>query len=132
MFALSRPLKPPELLTRRLKRHPVRIPQLLFETVWDTTVFNNKSSWTVDSNGKPTQPFVLSHGDDTGYGFYAEWVNGWEYQALQDAMDKFFGHCKGECAGLQRQSVEEANKCNQEAVVKEEIDGWLPALPGSV
>jgi Domain of unknown function (DUF1996) len=39
--------------------HPVRIPQLMLETVWDTRQFNDKSLWPQDGS----QPFVWSFGD---------------------------------------------------------------------
>lgn len=40
--------------------HPVKLPQLMFEVVWDTSSFNDKSLWPTDG----TQPFVLSMGDE--------------------------------------------------------------------
>jgi hypothetical protein len=39
--------------------HPVKIPQLFYETIWDTTGFNDKSLWPEDGS----QPFVWSFGD---------------------------------------------------------------------
>jgi hypothetical protein len=42
--------------------HPVRIPQLMYEVVWDTTKFNNPNDWPTDGS----QPFYLSTGDNTG------------------------------------------------------------------
>jgi hypothetical protein len=30
--------------------HPVRLPQILLETVWDTKAFNNKADWPVDGS----------------------------------------------------------------------------------
>lgn len=39
--------------------HPVKLPQLFYETVWDTTSFNEKSLWPADGS----QPFVWSYGD---------------------------------------------------------------------
>jgi hypothetical protein len=48
--------------------HPVKIPQIMLEIVWDTTQFNNKAEWPTDSK---KQPFVLSTGDDTGYAWRA-------------------------------------------------------------
>jgi hypothetical protein len=39
--------------------HPVKIPQLFFEIVWDTRAFNDKSQWPEDGS----QPFVFSYGD---------------------------------------------------------------------
>jgi hypothetical protein len=39
--------------------HPVKVPQLMYETVWDTTQFNDKTLWPEDGS----QPFVWSFGD---------------------------------------------------------------------
>lgn len=39
--------------------HPVKIPQVHYEIVWDTRRFNDKSEWPEDGS----QPFVLSNGD---------------------------------------------------------------------
>jgi hypothetical protein len=39
--------------------HPVRVPQLMLETIWDTRGFNDKSKWPKDV----AQPFVWSYGD---------------------------------------------------------------------
>ena len=39
--------------------HPVRMPQLMYETIWDTAPFNNKEDWPEDGS----QPFVWSFGD---------------------------------------------------------------------
>ena len=40
--------------------HPVRVPQLMYETIWDTSKFNDKELWPEDGS----QPFVWSM-DDT-------------------------------------------------------------------
>ena len=39
--------------------HPVKIPQLFYETVWNTVPFNDPSLWPEDGS----QPFVWSYGD---------------------------------------------------------------------
>jgi hypothetical protein len=39
--------------------HPVKLPQLMYEVMWDTTVFNDKNIWPTDGS----QPFVYSMGD---------------------------------------------------------------------
>jgi len=39
--------------------HPVKLPQLMFEVIWDTSAFNDKSEWPADGS----QPFVFSSGD---------------------------------------------------------------------
>lgn len=41
------------------KSHPVRLPQLFYEIMWNTTAFNNPAEWPEDGS----QPFVLSTGD---------------------------------------------------------------------
>ena len=58
--------------------HPVRMPQLAYETMWNTTVFADM--WP--KNG--SQPFVWSFMDNKGYGTHADceycpsqmWLNG--------------------------------------------------------
>jgi hypothetical protein len=35
--------------------HPVRMPQLAYETIWDTRQFNDKALWPSDGS----QPFVV-------------------------------------------------------------------------
>ncbi|KAK0615561.1 hypothetical protein B0T17DRAFT_497386 [Bombardia bombarda] len=106
--------------------HPVRIPQLMYEVVWDTTKFNNKAEWPADGS----QPFVLSTGDNTGLGQHADYVFGWKGDSLQRAMDT--AGCMGaSCANLKTQKIEDARKCAVKALVKEDNDGWLTKLPGS-
>ncbi|KAH8665065.1 hypothetical protein BGZ60DRAFT_470745 [Tricladium varicosporioides] len=103
--------------------HPVKIPQLMYETVWDTREFNDKSLWPDDGS----QPFVFSMGDPTGWGHHGDYVFGWKGDALQRAMDNF---CHVDCPHLKNQTYEQANKCTQAPVVHEQIDGWLKTLPG--
>ncbi|CAG8950039.1 hypothetical protein HYFRA_00008271 [Hymenoscyphus fraxineus] len=98
--------------------HPVRIPQLMYEVVWDTTKFNNKDDWPTDGS----QPFVLSTGDPTGYGQHADYVFGWKDNALQKAMDT--SNCMGaSCASLKTQTVDNAKKCSVAPAVVEDRDG---------
>ncbi|KAL2148993.1 hypothetical protein VTH82DRAFT_1679 [Thermothelomyces myriococcoides] len=104
--------------------HPVKIPQIMLEIVWDTTQFNNPEDWPEDGS----QPFVLSMGDHTGYGQHGDYVFGWQGDSLQRAMD---GGCLGAtCADLKTQTVEEANKCTVPTRVNEDVDGWFDHLPG--
>lgn len=39
--------------------HPVRVPQLMYETIWDTSKYNDKELWPEDGS----QPFVWSMDD---------------------------------------------------------------------
>ncbi|KAK0733043.1 hypothetical protein B0T26DRAFT_841465 [Lasiosphaeria miniovina] len=106
--------------------HPVRIPQLMYEVVWDTTKFNDKSQWPADGS----QPFVLSTGDPTGLGQHADYVFGWKADSLQKAMDT--AGCMGAtCGSLKTQSIDAARKCSVKPLVHENVDGWLTKLPGT-
>ena len=104
------------------KSHPVKIPQILLETVWDTKQFNNKADWPADG-----QPFVWSFGDGVGYGNHGDYIFGWKDNSLQEIMDE---KCYINCRTKATQSVAQANKCTIAPTVKEEYDGWLTSLPG--
>ncbi|KAK4229263.1 hypothetical protein QBC38DRAFT_473000 [Podospora fimiseda] len=102
--------------------HPVKIPQLFYEVIWDTTSFNKKELWPEDGS----QPFVWSQGDKTGFGNHGDYVFGWKGDALQKAMDT---NCD-RCPQLRSQSLAEGNKCAKARMVREDIDGWLDSIPG--
>ncbi|CAG8951193.1 hypothetical protein HYFRA_00007940 [Hymenoscyphus fraxineus] len=107
--------------------HPVEIPQVFIETIWDTGKFD-KSLWPEDGS----QPFVFSQGDPTGYGHHADYVFGWKGDGLQKAMD---ARCdvydaspeplifppEG-CPHLKTQSQKVANQCSQRQVAVEPLD----------
>ncbi|RYP09985.1 hypothetical protein DL765_008254 [Monosporascus sp. GIB2] len=103
--------------------HPVRMPQLTYETVWDTTKFN--SMWPA---GAPN-PFVWSFGGTRGYGTHADYMFGWEGDSLQRAMNKSECFYDG-CGSIKKQPMSIANECTVEDFVGEETDGWLTSLPG--
>ncbi|KAK8071952.1 hypothetical protein PG996_005300 [Apiospora saccharicola] len=107
--------------------HPVKIPQLFYEVIWDTTKFNNQAAdWPADGS----QPFVWSYGDATGYGTHGDYVFGWKGDALQRAMDQ---NCQNsQCNGLKSQSLQQGNQCTVQTTVDERIDGWLDELPGGM
>lgn len=98
--------------------HPVRMPQVTCETLWDTTQFN--SMWPADGSN----PFGLSFGDQHGYGTHADYVFGWKGDALQRAMDSscMFTACENG-KPLKSQSVAEMNKCAVKDFVGEPTDG---------
>ncbi|KAK5629040.1 hypothetical protein RRF57_004755 [Xylaria bambusicola] len=105
--------------------HPVKIPQLFYEVVWDTTAFNNKAEWPADGS----QPFVWSFGRQIGYGNHGDYVFGWKGDALQKAMDS---NCYINCPQLKTQSIQQGNQCSVKDIVGEQIDGWLKELPGGM
>jgi len=105
--------------------HPVKIPQIMLEVVWDTTAFNNKADWPADGS----QPFYLSTGDNTGYSQHGDYVFGWKSDSLQRAMDN--GPCMGSnCGGLPISNVQAAKTCTVPKLYQEDADGWLETLPG--
>ncbi|KAL2258886.1 hypothetical protein VTK26DRAFT_7619 [Humicola hyalothermophila] len=104
--------------------HPVRVPQLMYETIWDTSMFNAEELWPEDGS----QPFVWSMDDSTGYGSHGDYMFGWLGDALQRAMDS---PCYVNCPTLKTQSIDAMNSCTIPTVVDEPIDGWLKTLPGS-
>ncbi|KAI1337477.1 hypothetical protein F5Y15DRAFT_155301 [Xylariaceae sp. FL0016] len=106
--------------------HPVRIPQLMYEVVWDTTPFNNKADWPADGS----QPFYFSYGDNTGYGQHADYVFGWQDDELQKGMDA--SGCYGaKCSTMANQVIDKAKQCSVKPEVQEDHDGWITELPGA-
>lgn len=100
--------------------HPVHIPQLMLEVVWNTTQFNDQSQWPTDGS----QPFYLSYGDNTGYGQHADYVFGWQNDSLQQAMN--VAGCMGATcsqANLLTQGISAAKQCSVNKEVHEDEDG---------
>ncbi|KAG9232511.1 hypothetical protein BJ875DRAFT_404779 [Amylocarpus encephaloides] len=106
--------------------HPVKIPQIMLEIVWDTRQFNNKAEWPADGS----QPFVLSTGDKTGYGQHGDYVFGWKDNSLQKAMDSGAGCMGASCGGLKTQANAPAADCKVPVRYPENFDGWIDTLPG--
>jgi len=102
--------------------HPVRMPQVTFETVWDTTQFN--SLWTSGA----ANPFVWSF-EGTAGGTHADYMFGWKGDSLQKAMDKSECFYDG-CGSIKKQAMSVANQCTIKETVKEETGGWLKVMPG--
>lgn len=95
--------------------HPIRMPQVTFETVWDTTKFN--SMWT---SGAPN-PFVWSF-EGSAAGTHADYMFGWKGDALQRAMNKSECFYDG-CGSITKQPMATANKCAIKDMVGEPVDG---------
>ncbi|TEB24887.1 hypothetical protein FA13DRAFT_1638238 [Coprinellus micaceus] len=107
--------------------HPVRLPLILYETVWDTRQFLNM--WPTDGS----QPLVYSMGDPTGYGQHGDYLFGWEGDSLQRAMDTCTdqGGQPESCRALTVQSDSQINACKQQPRIDEVVEGtYLRELPG--
>ncbi|KAI1111913.1 hypothetical protein F5Y14DRAFT_453511 [Nemania sp. NC0429] len=129
--------------------HPVKIPQVMYEVMWDTRIFNDKNIWPEDGS----QPFkgtdsplvkprlhsllfpVLSDSFSIvidavfqGFSQHGDYVFGWLGDSLQRAMD---ARCNGAvCGQLEMQSSESAMRCIKSRTGTEEIDGWVDEIPG--
>ncbi|ORY09841.1 hypothetical protein BCR34DRAFT_625552 [Clohesyomyces aquaticus] len=108
--------------------HPVKLPQLMYEVMWDTRPYNDKALWNEDGS----QPFVYAMGDATGHGQHGDYMFGWKGDSLQRAVN---ARCDNDhCKELIRQSDEDAMKCTVPQTMKEDVDGnqWLETIPGGV
>ncbi|ORY07902.1 hypothetical protein BCR34DRAFT_603708 [Clohesyomyces aquaticus] len=103
--------------------HPVRMPQLMYEVIFETKAFNNPDDWPTDG----TQPFVWSFGDGTGYGNHGDYIFGWKDDSLQKIMDE---HCFVNCKTMRTQTMDQMNACAVSRKVNENVDDWRPELPG--
>ncbi|KIX98048.1 uncharacterized protein Z520_06127 [Fonsecaea multimorphosa CBS 102226] len=108
--------------------HPYLLPHLFFEVIYSVD--------TVDQSDGGM--FVFSQGDTTGYGFHGDFLNGWDMDVLEAAMDQCMGANAtndgqiGLCPPLQA-SVDpyfSQNCPEQPPIVNETVHGLLNVLPG--
>ncbi|KAL1893721.1 hypothetical protein Sste5346_006222 [Sporothrix stenoceras] len=111
--------------------HPIRVPQVMYEVMWDTRPFNDPKYYT---NGK--QPFVYSFDDSTGHGQHGDYLFGWKGDALQKGMDALGknGCTNDVCStALKIQSGADAIACTKKSQSGEDVGrqgDWLTTLPG--
>ncbi|KAF8154801.1 hypothetical protein B0H34DRAFT_661187 [Crassisporium funariophilum] len=111
--------------------HPVPMMKILYEVTWD--VHSLVSRW---DPSRDVWPFVYCT-DTTGYSWHGDFQNGWDTNALQNAIDK----CNNPndptgsgitetCPFLTVAQAATADKCKVNAMVNEVVDGQLSKLPG--
>jgi Domain of unknown function (DUF1996)/WSC domain len=109
--------------------HPRVLPHLFIEVIYSTNnVGQEKGGY-----------FVFSNGDTTGYGFHADFLNGWKPQVMADAIKQCMGTGRAinegdieKCPPLKKSFDPFFNKnCpEQPALIKEQVKGLLKVLPG--
>ncbi|KAF8640304.1 hypothetical protein AX16_010199 [Volvariella volvacea WC 439] len=110
-------------------RYPVTLPRIFLEVYWGTNHFESRRSQALN----PNQPFVLANGDPTGYGWHADFLNGWDEGVLQRAVDG----CNCNIYGAMDCCVERGifgkrdQNCRITRTVDEQTLGRLPKLPGN-
>ncbi|TFK23892.1 hypothetical protein FA15DRAFT_670095 [Coprinopsis marcescibilis] len=115
--------------------HPVGLMKLFYEVTWDVHHFADR--WTP---GTDNWPFVYSTGDSSGYSWHGDFLNGWDTEVLQNAIDNCNnpGDATGSgdtsaCRFLTVIPGEEANKCRIRPAFDEDVNGvngTLSMLPG--
>jgi len=105
--------------------HPKKLPQIMYELMWNVTTFADKSLWPTD--GSP--PFVYSM-NIGGAAAHGDYVFGWEGDSLQKAMDNGC-NLNNACpkAGLTTQPESKYSACTKKQQAPEDVDGWLKAMP---
>jgi hypothetical protein len=105
--------------------HPVKTISLFYEILYDTPQFD--SEW----NGTQ-HPFVLANGDTTGYGLHGDFLNGWDVDVLQKAINTCTDASGAveKCAAVTQFTGSECQACTIPSTVQETIDGSLTKLPG--
>jgi hypothetical protein len=104
---------------------PVHLISIFFEVLYDASKFD--SEWDGDQH-----PFVFAQGDSTGYGFHGDFVNGWDVQVLQKAVDTCLdaSGSVAKCGAVSMYTADECNQCKLPSVINEQVDGLLTQLPG--
>lgn len=105
--------------------HPVRLPQIMYEIMWNVTEYSDKSQWPTDG----TKPFVYAM-NIGGAASHGDYMFGWEGDSLQKAMDNgctLNQNCPA--AGLTIAQPNTYNACKVGQAAPETVDGWLPKLP---
>ena len=111
--------------------HPVHLISIFFETIYQTG--NYDSMWGEALN--TTQPFVFAYGDPTGFGYHGDFINGWDVNVLQQAVDNCLD-ASGDmtvCPYFNFLPNAESAGCHIPSYIDEDVLGQvnpLPKLPG--
>ncbi|KAG0642261.1 hypothetical protein HOY80DRAFT_917857 [Tuber brumale] len=103
------------------KGFETRVVSLFFETIWD-----------VDKFGGQKGRFIFSTGDPTGCGYHGDFMNAWDKEVLQKAIDVCTSPSGviDECKVFDLYTENEMHQCTIKRTVKEDVFGPLKKLPG--
>lgn len=107
--------------------HPVHLISIFYEVIYSVDKFANR--WHGSGH-----PFVFAQGDRTGYGFHGDFVNGWNHDTLQKAVDTCTNDSgrMEDCHVFDNDLFSDADQqaCRIPPSVNEKITGKLDKLPG--
>lgn len=106
--------------------HPYRLISLFYEVIWWTLPF-------ADQYASGTGEFVLFNGDPTGYSSHADFVSGWDYNVLQQAVNTCLNSSGifTDCPSFDPIDQSVASQCTKTPQTPETVFGTLTALPGN-
>lgn len=106
----------------------IRLPVLFYETIYAVADF-------VKYDGV----YTLSNGDPTGFGYHGDFINGWDVDFLQEALDICKGESNGEVEScpvftghIHREAPDDCKFELPKKIAAEDCTGPLEALPGKV
>jgi len=120
----------PDSGTCKDPQFPVTLPRIFIEGYWSTTPWYAHLSEAKN----PNQPFTFSNGDPTGYGYHADFINGWQSGVLQKAVDQCHCNPYGDftcCSNAGIFTKADQTTCTITPQVNENVLGTLSALPGN-
>ena len=103
------------------KGFETRVVSLFFETIWDVNKFSGQKG-----------RFMFSTGDPTGCGYHGDFMNAWDTEVLQEAIDVCTSPSGviDECKIFDLYTEDEMHQCTIKPTIDEEVVGPLKKLPG--
>ncbi|KAF9876986.1 hypothetical protein CkaCkLH20_05252 [Colletotrichum karsti] len=101
-------------------------PNLLYETIWNTAAFKQR-----------TGRFVIANGDTLGFGYHGDFMSGWDEEFLQSAVNTCTNPSGkiDDCPLFTLQSESDVKQCSMNVptiLSKENVTGPDNILPGNV